>query len=1247
MPVLRISLFFAICLFVASCGGKKTVTNTTLVLAGAIDSIAGQAGGTMVYGRQTSGGSDSFAIMLPYSANLELPNGNWTFAAVSWDGDGLGYPMEGATRCALVPVQLAGGEQSVSLSLSTAGCNSQFFGDAKTKEVTGQPKKFVPATCAFTQKDGRVDDNDCMNSVAQSFKVELPQKLPGTGIAPGLVSRCMAENTPASIELDYTGNLRVPMFFPLIADQGIIRLTLFEDAACTQSPQTTIISSPLAGVGTRALELESGVENNLYIHNPPCSGIAGNQATPFTSAGINVLCNTTQISGYTNTNPTLAYRLGTNIDFSQQASSSTPIVSSFSGSLEGGGHTISGLQFNTPTVSNLGLFNILSGSVKNLKISNSSITGVSNIYNSIGILAGSALNGVQIENVEIINSSIDLSGTSAPGSVGLAVGHYNSPSTAGHIRNLKVLDSTIDIVGHTRIGGAIGNVEGAFARAEDVMVNNLTMNVDSTSGGNIGGAIGVALNGASLRNIVVSNLNMGTSSNIIGGSATANNIGGVLGKLSASSSLENAKADGAIYSASNHVGGVVGYADPLAMASSTATLKNVISQFSMIKGDSYVGGVLGYSSGSATEKTTLELARFVGNKNGSIGYVECLDVCAGLVASLSGAGAIHGITKSWVKNANIKTTHATPLSVAGLVAEATSATISEVFVEADIETDNAVTFAAGLLADFADPYTITSAYFRGSVTANATDAALLFTKVLNATLIDIYSVSTIASGLMGDYALGTPTTITGVYTTQPSPNGGTYLSDANIRIGSNFTFSNAALWSDLSAAGDGYYKTLAFYKSYSSFAERNLGIALDPFLIDSVASWNSIGDQPQFMGSVFKLTNNLDFNAQPFNPIASTTNAFHGTLLGNNKTMSNITKTGDTAPLGIIRVLTVPATSPGNVGVVDHSPGSSVYNKLYLNNINFVSTGDVGALIGTATDYYSVAADVNEPRFAIRVLGVVVSGSQLTSSATAVGGLVGSLEVNNGSTEIRDITVQNTNVDANTTATNAGGVFGMLTNSSGFGPSSQGRVESIRSLTNTIQATAGIFGVGGVFGYFSSPSMETRKIITNSTVNGDGTVGGVVGDLAVGRIAEATSRGSVTGVTNVGGFVGSIAAGAIVTGSYSIADVAISTANSGASFAGLTTVTSIIQNSWSAPRSITGTTHQAVPGALGAPQAGFSPLVYVGTDDALANTTHTTDADLRTEAFYNANFISVDPFMYVPGLYPIPYFEVFPEYFLN
>lgn len=1246
MPVLRMSLFFAVCLFLASCGGKKTVTKTTLVLAGAIDSIAGQAGGTMVYGRQTSGGTDSFAIMLPYSADLELANGAWTFAAVSWDGDGLGYPMEGATRCALLPVQLEGGEQAVSLSLSAAGCNSQFFGDASSKELTGQPKKFVPATCAFTQKDGRVDDNDCINSVAQSFLVELPQKMPGGGFAPGIVSRCIAESNPASSDMEYTGNLRIPMFFPLIADQGIIRITLFEDASCTQSPQTTLLSSPLAGVATRPVELESDITNILYIHNPPCAGIAANQATPFISGGVNILCNATQISGYVTSNSSLSYRLGGNIDFSGQGPFTNAVVgNAFSGTFDGGGHTISNLSFDTPIVGSVGLFGSAMGTIKNLNIDSSSLIAASNANSSLGLLVGFASNQINIENIQISNSTIDLSGSTTGGAIGLVVGYYNSSATTGYIRNIRVLDSTIDIVGHKRIGGAIGNVDGAFTRVEDVIVNNLTMNIDSTSAGEVGGAIGIALSGASLRNIVVSNLSMGTSSNIIGGSATANKMGGIVGSLSGNSSLENAKADGAIYSASNYVGGVVGHSDPI--GSATAILKNVISQFSMIKGNFYVGGVLGYSSGSATEKTNLELARFVGNKNGTTGYIECADVCAGLVSSLSGVGAIHEVTKSWVKNANIKTTHATPVSVAGLVAEGTSATISEVFAEADVVTDNQVTFAAGLLADFTDPYMISSAYFRGSVTANAVDAALLFTKAFNATLTDLYSVSTIASGLKGDYALSIPTTVSGVYTTQLAPNGGLYLSDSNIRIGSNFAFSNATLWSDLSAAGDGNYKSLAFYKSYSSFAETNLGTTLDPFLIDSVASWNSIGDQPQFMGAVFKLTNNLDFNAQTFNPIASTTNAFHGTLLGNNKTMSNITKIGDTGPLGIIRVLTVPATSTGNVGVVDRLPGSSVYNKLYLNNINFVSTGDVGALIGTASDYYSIAADVDEPRFAIRILGVVVSGSQLTSSETAVGGLVGSLEVNNGSTEIRDITIQNTNIDANTTATHAGGVIGMLTNSSGFGPASQGRIESIRSLNNTIEATAGIIGVGGVFGYFSSLHMETRKIITNSTVDGAQDVGGVVGSLLVGRIAEATSRGSVTGVTNVGGFVGSIAAGAIVTGSYSIADVVVSTANLGAGFAGITTGTSIIQNSWSAPRSLTGTIHQAVPVALGAPQGGFSALVYVGTDDALANTTHTTDAELRTEGFYNTNFVSTDPFMYVPGLYPVPYFEVFPEYFLN
>lgn len=61
-----------------------------------------------------------------------------------------------------------------------------------------------------------------------------------------------------------------------------------------------------------------------------------------------------------------------------------PLTSSFTGTLDGLGKTITGMYINKPTGSNLGLFGTLDGTVKNLRIVNGYINGQSNI----GAIAG-------------------------------------------------------------------------------------------------------------------------------------------------------------------------------------------------------------------------------------------------------------------------------------------------------------------------------------------------------------------------------------------------------------------------------------------------------------------------------------------------------------------------------------------------------------------------------------------------------------------------------------------------------------------------------------------------------------------------------------------------------------------------------------------------------------------------------------------------------------------------------------------
>src|SRR5690606_11128154 len=236
-----------------------------------------------------------------------------------------------------------------------------FFGDSSTKEASGVPLKFVPYACAFPSKYGgdRVEVDECLNSVAQSFRVELVQTLPDGSAAPGLASRCFAESDPVSADMDYTGNLRIPMFFPNFMNRTLMRLYLYDDAACTTGLQVTEIRHPIAGVGSRLFNVEGDTNTMFAVHNPPCESAAAQMATRFQTGGTpnyNVLCNAAQIDTFVQNNPTLEYIVGQNIDFLGQTFSSSVVAANFAGRFDGNNKTISNFTINTSGVSGVGFF---------------------------------------------------------------------------------------------------------------------------------------------------------------------------------------------------------------------------------------------------------------------------------------------------------------------------------------------------------------------------------------------------------------------------------------------------------------------------------------------------------------------------------------------------------------------------------------------------------------------------------------------------------------------------------------------------------------------------------------------------------------------------------------------------------------------------------------------------------------------------------------------------------------------------
>jgi len=130
--------------------------------------------------------------------------------------------------------------------------------------------------------------------------------------------------------------------------------------------------------------------------------------------------------------------------------------SGFSGSLDGGGHTITGLNINRPTADNMGLFG--------------STTAASHILN-IGLLGGSvtgqgmvgALAGQNLGEISFAYATTAVSGTSQNGAGGL-VGWNEGPITDSYATG-KVTGRSAFTIGNFGVGGLVGENSGPILRS--------------------------------------------------------------------------------------------------------------------------------------------------------------------------------------------------------------------------------------------------------------------------------------------------------------------------------------------------------------------------------------------------------------------------------------------------------------------------------------------------------------------------------------------------------------------------------------------------------------------------------------------------------------------------------------------------------------------------------------------------------------------------------------------------------------
>ena len=240
----------------------------------------------------------------------------------------------------------------------------------------------------------------------------------------------------------------------------------------------------------------------------------------------------------------------------------------FSGSYDGGNHTVSGIF--TPA-------------------------GSSNAYSYQGLFgfvySSSSTYPITIQNIGINNSLIQ-----GNQSVGGVVGYAPSSGTI----TITNCYNTGSVSGSSYVGGVVGDAPSSSGAI--TITNCYNTGSVSGSGGRVGGVVGGAHVVSSGAITITNCYNTGS----VSGSSTR--VGGVVGSADASSSsssssgtitITNCYNTGSVESTDSSVGGVVGSADVSSSSSSTITITNCYNTGSVESTGSYVGGVVGYTYSGA------------------------------------------------------------------------------------------------------------------------------------------------------------------------------------------------------------------------------------------------------------------------------------------------------------------------------------------------------------------------------------------------------------------------------------------------------------------------------------------------------------------------------------------------------------------------------------------------------------------------------------------------------------------------
>lgn len=441
-------------------------------------------------------------------------------------------------------------------------------------------------------------------------------------------------------------------------------------------------------------------------------GDPANHVTSETAFEISSSAQLWEITDCVSTSATIHFKLADDIDVSDASKSgSAPTISpiglvdstnfiSFSGVLEGGNHTISGLEMSSAT-RGVGLFALLDGAtIRNLALSGEFATTYSteNVYRAAGALAIMSKTLVTLDSVS--------------GTVTVA-GAYNVGGLIGYVDG-EVIASRIStsgsVEGRDQVGGFFGYVDDSLNISDSS--NRSDVQGQMPYGIRVGGLVGYAAGSTSLSSVH----NFG---NVDGSLRVGGLIGDVLGTLEIRGSSNHGEITHGVV-----VGGLVGIVGVATIIDSTNT--GTVSSSITVVTDSFVAGLVAsantiHITGSTNDGLVSGARELVGGLVGSAATLASISgsVNQGKVTSTAGqrVGGMVGLSQNaWIGNSENSGDVSAVHRVGGLVGAVASLTVDDFTNSASV---SGVSFVGGVAGEITNYANSTKILNEGRIHASA------------------------------------------------------------------------------------------------------------------------------------------------------------------------------------------------------------------------------------------------------------------------------------------------------------------------------------------------------------------------------------------------------------------------------------------------------------------------------------------------------------------------------------------------